>query len=389
MDINKKTIRGWLKKIIKPLLIIIILLGVVYWFKFSPMPVETYKVERGNVASVVMGTGTLDAKVKMIISSKISGRLENIMTDQGDKVSKKQLLTTLDDDQLNLQVEVAQANLITVESSVKKLQANLEYSQAVLDNAVIFFNRYKTLVSKNVVSQEKFDSATEELGTANAKYSSAKEAMVEAQNKVFEAQKVLKLRKSQLDDTQIKAPFDGIITQRERDPGDIVIPGSAILSLISTNVLWVSAWVGETELAKVKVGQPVKIIFRSEPKRMFPGKVARIANKVDRETREFIVDATVKELPVNWAIGQRAEVYIETGNKNNVLLVPEKYIKWQNNISGVFVDNGGYSSWHPIKTGLQGNGFVEIINGVQAGDKVLNSINIKDRLTNSTRIYVK
>ena len=71
MDINKKTIRGWLKKIIKPLLIIIILLGVVYWFKFSPTPVETYKVERGNVTSVVMGTGTLDAKVKIIISSKI------------------------------------------------------------------------------------------------------------------------------------------------------------------------------------------------------------------------------------------------------------------------------------------------------------------------------
>ena len=389
MDFNKKSIWGWFKKIIKPTLIIVILIGVVYWLKFSPLPVETYKVKRGNITSIVMGTGTLDAKVKMIISSKISGRIEKILTDQGYKVTKNQLLTTLDDDQLKLQVEVAQANLVTVKSTVKKLQSDLDYSRAVLDNAIILFNRYKTLLSKNAISQEKFDNATEDQGTANAKYSSAQEAMVEAQNKVYEAEKILKLRKSQLDDTQIRAPFNGIITKRERDPGDIVIPGSAILSLISTDILWVSAWVGETELAKIKIGQPVKIIFRSEPEHTFPGKIARIANKVDSETREFIVDITVNKLPLNWAIGQRAEVYIETGNKHNVLSIPEKYIKWKNDIAGVFVDNNGYSSWHPVKTGIQGNAFIEIIKGLKEGDNVLNSINIKDRLADNTRIYVQ
>jgi len=168
-----------------------------------------------------------------------------------------------------------------------------------------------------------------------------------------------------------------------------VIPGSAILSLISTKVLWVRAWVDETELAKIKVGQPAGIIFRSEPEHTYPGKVARIAIEVDRETRAFIVDVNVNELPAKWAIGQRAEVYIETEKKDNVLIVSEKYIKWRNNVSGVFVDNGGVASWHHIKIGLHGDSFIEIIEGLQEGDSVLTPISLKNKLTDQTRISVQ
>ena len=389
MKINWIRISVYLKKGLKPFLIIAILVVVIYWFKFAPVPVEKYKVEPGEIIAEAMGTGTLDAKIKMIISSKISGRIENIMVDQGDKVSAGQLLVSLDDDQFKLQVEVAQANLETVESTVKKLQRDLDYSKAVLNNAEINYNRYKQLISKKVISQQKFDNATEIQGMALAKYSHAKEAVIEGENKIIEAEKMLELRKSQLDDSQIRAPFDGIITARDRDPGDIVIPGSAILSLISTKVLWIRAWVGETSLAKIKIGQPAKIIFRSDPGHVYSGKVARIAIKVDSETREFIVDVNVTKLPVNWAIGQRAEVYIESEKKDNVLFVPEKYIRWKDNIPGVFADNAGFSSWHPVKTGLQGGNLIEIVKGIQKGEYVLTPVNLNNRLTDGTRIYVK
>jgi HlyD family secretion protein len=336
----------------------------------------------------VMGTGTLDVKIRMIISSKISGRIKDVLVDQGDKVSVDQLVVTLDDDQLKLQVKVALANLETVESGVNKVQRDLKFAEVVLSNAVKTYNRYRKLMPKTI-SQETFDKATEELGTSRARYSRAEAAVIEAKNKVVEATKVLELRKAQLDDSQIRAPFDGIIINRERDPGNIVIPGSAILSLISTKVLWVRAWVDETEFAKIKVGQPAGIIFRSEPEHTYPGKVARIAIEVDRETREFIVDVNVNELPVNWAIGQRAEVYIETDKKDNALIVPEKYIKWRNNVSGVFVDNGGVASWRHIKTGLHGGNLIEIIGELQEGDSVLNPISLKNKLTDQVRISVQ
>jgi RND family efflux transporter MFP subunit len=350
--------------------------------------VEQHQVERGKIMDEVMGTGTLDVKIKMIISSKISGRIKDVLVDQGDKVSADQLVVTLDDDQLKLQVKVALANLETVESGVNKVQRDLKFAEVVLSNAVKTYNRYRKLMPKTI-SQETFDKATEELGTSRARYSRAEAAVIEAKNKVVEATKVLELRKAQLDDSQISAPFDGIIINRERDRGNIVIPGSAILSLISTKVLWVRAWVDETEFAKIKVGQPAGIIFRSEPEHTYPGKVARIAIEVDRETREFIVDVNVNELPVNWAIGQRAEVYIETDKKDNALIVPEKYIKWRNNVSGVFVDNGGVASWRHIKTGLHGGNLIEIIGELQEGDSVLNPISLKNKLTDQVRISVQ
>ncbi len=88
MNLKKKTIRGHLKKITKPLLILEILAGIIYWVNFRPTPVEEYQVKRNDITSVIMGTGTFDAKVKMILSSKISGRIKSILVDQGDRVKK-------------------------------------------------------------------------------------------------------------------------------------------------------------------------------------------------------------------------------------------------------------------------------------------------------------
>ncbi len=388
MNKNWKVIRGWLKKGAKLFLLIAILAASIYWFKFAPVPVEKQQVEVGEIIDEVMGTGTLDAKIKMIISSVISGRIDDVLVDQGDKVSSDELVVTLDDDQLKLQVKVALANCETGKSAINKVERDLKVAEVVLSNAVKTHERYRQLMP-DATTREKFDKVTEELETARARYSGAESAVIEAKNKVIEAEKMLELRKAQLDDSQIRAPFDGIITNRERDPGNIVIPGSAILSLISTKVLWVRAWVDETELAKIEAGQPARIIFRSEPEHTYPGKVARIAIEVDKETREFIVDVNVNDLPANWAIGQRAEVYIETEKKDNVLIVPEKYIKWRDNVPGVFVDNGGVASWRHIETGLHGGSFIEIIGGLQEGDSVLTPISLKNKLTDQTRISVQ
>jgi len=370
-------------------LLITLFAAAIYWFKLSPVPVDEYKVGLGEITEEVMGTGTLDAKVKMIIGSNISGRIENVLSDQGDNVRADQLLVTLDDEQLQLQVKVSLASLETAKAGVNRLREELNSSNVVLSNATKTYKRYSKLVSKKSISQERFDKAVEELGIARTKQSGAKAAVIEATNKVLETEKVLGLRKAQLDDSQIRAPFDGLIISRERDPGNIVIPGSAILSLVSTKVLWINAWIDETQLGKIEVGQPAKIIFRSEPERAYSGSVARLAVEVDSETREFVVDVRVDKLPINWAIGQRAEVYIEATKKNKALFVPEKYIKWRNNVSGVFVNNKGVASWHPIKMGINGSGLVEITEGLQAGNRVLTPINSNIKLADLTRISVQ
>jgi len=86
--------------------------GIVYWLKFSPVPVRGHRIEVGEIVAEVMGTGTLEARVKSTVSPKISGRIEKLLADQGDGVTAGQLLFTLDDAELKQQVEIPAAGAV-------------------------------------------------------------------------------------------------------------------------------------------------------------------------------------------------------------------------------------------------------------------------------------
>ena len=143
------------------------------------------------------------------------------------------------------------------------------------------------------------------------------------------------------------APFDGLIVKRSREAGDVVVPGSAILTLISLEELWINAWVDETEMAKLAEQQTARVVFRSEPDLSYSGTVARLGREADRETREFVVDVRVLELAKNWAVGQRAEVFIEVAHKESVTRIPANLIKTRNGEWGVFVSREGNARGNP------------------------------------------
>ena len=169
----------------------------------------------------------------------------------------------------------------------------------------------------------------------------------------------------------IRAPFEGLITRRHREPGDVLVPGSPVFSLIATGELWISAWVDETEMARLAPGEGARVVFRSLPAGDFRGTVSRLGAEVDRETREFIVDVRVSELPKNWAIGQRAEVYIEVGRVEDAVVVPSRLIERRAGAPGVFVLEAGRARWRAVVLGLSGRGIVEVKEGLEAGVQVL------------------
>ncbi len=161
--------------------------------------------------------------------------------------------------------------------------------QARLDH-----KRASDLLTNQISSQSDFDKAVEQLNVAEAEVKRSQAAIVEAEHQVVTAEKNLAYQKERLSFTQIVSPYDGLIVRRDRDPGGVVVPGSSILQLISTNEIWVSAWVDETAGARLAAGQPARVVFRSEPAKSYPGEVARLGRETDRETREFLVDVRVK-----------------------------------------------------------------------------------------------
>jgi HlyD family secretion protein len=384
MNIKRLLSMSW-----KIALVLIIALVVIYRLRFAPVPVESSAVKVGPITAEVMGTGTLEARIHAIISAEISGRISDVLVDQGSRVTKGQLLVTLDDGDLRQQMEMAKAEVQTTKASIDRAAADVNSAQATAIHARAFYNRVMPLAQNKVVSEEDFDNAIQQRDVGEAQLRRSELAKVETERQLAKAEATLRYYEEKLADTKIFAPFDALVIRRDRDPGAIVVPGSSILQIISTEQMWVSAWVDESAMAALVIEQPARVLFRSEPNKYYKGTVARISPLADRETREFLVDVLVEELPKTWAVGQRAEVYIQTASKDNALLVPSKAITWQKGKPGLFISNEGHAKWVDVETGLQGKESVEILSGLKAGDIVIWSQDIKNAITENRAVRTK
>jgi hypothetical protein len=140
-------------------------------------------------------------------------------------------------------------------------------------------------------------------------------------------------------------------------------------------------------MSRLEVGQPARVVFRSESQNNYRGEVARLGREADRETREFVVDVRVLKLPQNWAVGQRAEVYIETERKPSVTLLPTAFIVWRNGVSGVFCKVGERAEWRPIQLGLQARDTAEVADGLAPGEIVLMAAGGKNTALDGRRVF--
>lgn len=380
------SIRHWLWRAVKLATVVSVAGGIVYWLNLAPIAIDEYKVGRGPIVAEVLGTGTLEARVQATISPKISGRIGEVLIDQGERVSAGELLVRLDDEELTQQVAIAQANVEAAAAAIGRLKTDKDRATAVFTQAQKSHERIQRLVTQNAVSQEEADKATEALAVAVAGVSRAEVAITEGQKELVAAEKTLEYHRARLQDTMILAPFDGLIVKRNREPGDVVVPGSSILTLISTQELWISAWVDETEMARLKEGQSARVVFRSEPTKSYPGTVVRLGREADRETREFVVDVRVLELPENWAVGQRAEALIKVAHHDDVIVLPAKLVVIRDGEAGVFLNVNGMATWRAVTPGLRSRESLEVQEGLQVGDVVVSPRVQRISLTDGQRV---
>ena len=388
MSLSWNAAKSWLWWFAKLFAVLAIAGGIFYWVRFSPVVVVTHSVGRGPIVAEVMGTGTLEARVQATVSPKISGRIAKVMVDQGEHVSAGRTLVTLDDAELQQQVAIAQANVEAANAAIQRLKTDRIRAVAVFQQAERSHERIQKLVQQKAASPDDIDKATEALAVAESGVSRAEAAINEGQKALVAAEKTLEYHRARLHDTEILAPFDGLIVKRTREPGDVVVPGSSILTLISMDELWISAWIDETEMARLHPEQTGRVVFRSESEKSYPGKVIRLGREADRETREFIVDVQVLELPENWAVGQRAEAFIQVAEQDDALVLPARLLISRDGESGVFVNEAGVAKFQPVTTGLRGREFVEVTDGLDEGDSVVTPIDARDSIRPGQRLSV-
>jgi len=362
----------------KYLVIFLVLAGFLYWFWFRQVPVQGFRISKGEIVAEVMGTGTLEARVQTIVSSKISGRIAQMLADQGDRVEAGKVLVRLDDSELVQQVEIARSALAAAKATVDRVETDERRTKAVLDKVLRDHERNQKLFANKSISVNEIENSEKALTVAEADYASGRAASMEKKKNLIVAQNTLDYNLARLEDTVIKAPFTGLIVRRDREPGDVVVPGSSIFLLISTQELWIRAWIDETDMAKLSPDQPARIVFRSEPGRPYPGKVVRLGRETDRETRQFVVDVEVTSLPTNWSVGQRAEVYIQSAKKTDALLVPARLLLRDKAGVGLYVLSDGKASWRSLKTGLRGIETVEVLEGLTQGDTAITAVGTQE-----------
>ena len=361
-----------------------------YLLLLKPTDVTPQRVSRGVVLVEALGTGSVESRRTVDVSFEVTARLMQIHVDQGDPVKRGQELAAIDSSTFEAEVALAEQEVSLAESTRQRLNADIERSRAVLKGADDGLKRIRPLVESGAASEEALDMAEERQKVAMAELARSQAAQLEGQAAVSTARRRLDRAATALARTVVRSPFDGIVLRREREVGDVAVPGAAVLRLAATDTVWASVWVDEIYLDALRVGLPASIALRSDVDQTLRGEVARIGHEVDRETRELLVDVSFDELPEKLVFGQRVDLRIELARSADAVRVPTRAVVQLDGQEGAFVAAGGRAEFRALEFGKRGRELIEVTAGLSLDEVVLDPTVAKNkRLADGQRIRLK
>ena len=281
----EKVKKGKSGKVYIPLILIIVLLlgGVIYWYIDYSKYINTddAHVESDNVA----------------VSSKILGRISQEFAKEGDSVKRGQLIVLIDSTDLVAQKNQAISAKLQAEAAV--LQAEAKYQYDLMNNKVQDitisklqedYDRAKSQFKSDVITQEQYDHAKKALETAQAQLEADKsQAKVSGtlikttQTSVESALAQINVIETQINNTRLYAPSDGLVGKRWLLPGDIAQPGQSIYTIVNNSNLWISVFLEETKLENLHIGQPCIFALDTYPGVTFTGKIIELGSNTASE----------------------------------------------------------------------------------------------------------
>jgi len=346
-------------------ILMIILLGYrLFWYR---PPVAVIMVKKAEIQGKVHGPGTVQSKVGVSVSAKITGILEKLYADQGSRVKKGQLLAELDISELKARAASARAAEERARHDLNRAKAALQKAEANLVLAQSNYRRNLELLKPGYISQADFDNTKAALKVAESEVNSSQSDVEALQAQVAQAESETHAAEAVFAYTRILAPMDGLITVRKAEVGDTVAPGTPIFQMVDYQI-WAASWIDETKLAQLREGQKASIKLRSG--RILQGDVVRLNKEADTVTRELEVDVKFDILPNPLVIGEETEVDIDTG-RQTAPVVPLSAIVERNGSKGVMMVSNGLTSFRPITLGLQDTQRATVLDGLKEGEMVI------------------
>ncbi len=360
-------------------------LGAIVYARFlSPQRVEAHRVGRGEVVAEVFGRGTIESDREAQLGFDLVGRLSSVLVDEGTRVTLGQELARLVTDQVQADLRAATSGVAAARSSLVRLAAEETRARNALDAATREERRAQGLSATGSIPTHDLDVAADQLRAARSELDRILASRMEATRSIDVAAGGAEMRRVTALRASLLAPFDGLITRRLREPGDTVNVGTTVLRLVDTEHVYVRAWIDETVIGQVHEAQSARITF---PGGDVPASatVSRVGWESDRQTHELLVDVVPGDLARRVSVGQRADVWITTGQHTGVIRIPTRWIR--RDVQGTFcwVDRGGRVAMARVSLGLSGRDVVEIVRGLREGDTVLSPVQPGGSLTEGRR----
>lgn len=349
---------------------------VVPWAFNSAVEVQlaTASLSSSSQANAVLtASGYVVAQRKAAVASKATGRLEYLGVVEGDRVKKGQVLGRIEDTDMKAALDQA--------------QANLRLNEADLKDAEQWLARQKTLLERGVSMQSDYDAAEARYQRTVASIGVAKAMVVGAE--------------VALENTLIRAPFDGTVLTKNADVGEMVAPmaaslssRSAVVTLADMSSLQVEADVSESNIERITLGQPCEITLDAYPEVRYEASVAKIVPTADRAKATVMVKVAFKQYDAKVLPEMSSKVLFLTKTAEAVqpaarsmLTVPLSSVATRNGRKVVFLVRNDQAVSVPVSTGRDAGALVEITRGLSAGDRVITALN--DRIVDGVRVKVK
>jgi HlyD family secretion protein len=408
---------------------IIILLGAIAYAnirykRVDGLEVTTEGVQKRHLEAIVSASGKIQPKRDVNISADTMGRVTDLAVEEGDRVDKGQFLLQIDPRNLRSAVQRTEASLAAARSQVEQLRVSIESSKVALKQAEENYNRQQNLWKGGLTTRETLEKSENDLKLRQSDLRSQEQQLRTQQLRMESESATAESARFDLSKVRIESPIKGIVTRRNIEEGETVVigtmnnAGTVLLTIADMSVIQAEVEVDETDLPTIRMGQPAKVTIDAMPGQTFPGKVTEIGNSPIQTTggsaatqaTNFKVVVTLDKEIAEVRPGFTCTAEITTAVRDNVIAVPiqattvrEVVVDDKGNIvrapeddkksrrpsmgaaqaaelkpgqtrkelEGVFVIQNNKAVFMPVKTGIAGEKYFEVLSGLKEGDAVI------------------
>ena len=404
---------------------IVVILGAIAFanFKFKRVEGVTVNVEgvkARDLEALVSASGKIQPKRSVNISADTMGRVTDLAVEEGDRIDKGQFLLQIDPRNLRSAVQRSEASMQAARSSADQLQLALESARVAVKQAEDANRRQQDLWARGLTTKETVEKAEADLKMRQADLRSQEQNIKTQQLRMQQENASLESARYDLSKVRIESPIKGIVTKRNIEEGETVVigtmnnAGTVLLTIADMSIIEAEVEVAETDIPTVKFGQIAKVTIDAIPGKTFTGKVTEIGNSPITTTGTASTQATNFKVVVTLDTeipevrpGFTCTAEITTATRKNVVSVPiqattvremvvdEKGDVVRENpdasksragavqaselkagqsrkeLEGVFVVRDNKAQFVPVKTGIAGDKYFEVLSGVKAGDNVV------------------